>query len=96
MPYDAAMERPIILGVDGESRKIVEESGSGVFIEPENAEQLAQTVLRMSWEVAWAEAMGRTGGEFVRQHYNRDYLAEKYLDVLKASAANLYKRSRQS
>jgi glycosyltransferase involved in cell wall biosynthesis len=83
-----AMERPIILGVDGESRKIVEESGSGVFIEPDSAEQLAETVLKMSRNPAWAEGIGKTGGEFVRKHYNRDKLAMDYLDVLKAVAAN--------
>ena len=81
-----AMERPIILGVDGESRKIVEESGSGVFIEPESAEQLAQTVIRMSRDAAWTEEIGKTGGEFVRKHYSRDTLAMDYLDVLKAVA----------
>lgn len=78
-----AMERPIILGVDGESRKIVEDSGSGVFIEPESAEQLEDVVLKMSRDTAWAEGIGRTGGEFLRKHYSRDQLATKYLDVLK-------------
>lgn len=77
-----AMERPIILGVDCESRKIVEESGSGVFIEPESAEQLAETVLRMSHDTAWAEGIGKTGCEFVRKHFSRDTLAMDYLDVL--------------
>jgi glycosyltransferase involved in cell wall biosynthesis len=83
-----AMERPIILGVDGESRKIVEESGSGVFIESENPKKLADAVLKMSRDLAWAEQIGKTGGEFVRQHYSRDHLAMKYLDVLSAVAPN--------
>jgi glycosyltransferase involved in cell wall biosynthesis len=82
-----AMERPIILGVDGESRNIVEGSGSGVFIEPENAEQLADAVLRMSREPAWAERLGKTGGDFVRRQFNRDALAADYLGVLEAVAA---------
>jgi glycosyltransferase involved in cell wall biosynthesis len=69
--------------VDGESRKIVEESGGGVFIAPESAEQLAQAVLRMSRDMAWAEWLGRAGGEFVRRYYSRDALAEDYLDVLR-------------
>ena len=82
-----AMERPIILGVDGESRRIVEESGGGVFVEPENPEQLADTVLRMSRNITWAEQLGKTGGEFVRKYYSRDQLAMKYLDVLKETSA---------
>src|SRR5208283_4998592 len=39
-----AMERPIILAVDGESRQIVEAAQCGIFIEPENHEELAATV----------------------------------------------------
>jgi glycosyltransferase involved in cell wall biosynthesis len=78
-----AMERPIILGVDGESRKIVKESGSGVFIEPENSQQLAQTVLNMSRDEQLSSKLGKAGGEFVRQQYSRDKLAMDYLDVLK-------------
>jgi glycosyltransferase involved in cell wall biosynthesis len=81
-----AMERPIILGVDGESRMIVEESGGGVFIEPESAEQLAQAVLKMSRNQAWVEQMGRSGAGFVIKHYSRDRLAMEYLDVLKKAA----------
>jgi glycosyltransferase involved in cell wall biosynthesis len=83
-----AMERPIILGVDGESREIVEGSGSGIFIEPEDAKQLAQTVLEMSRNTAWAENLGKAGGEFVRKHYSRDKLAMEYLDVLKTVAGS--------
>lgn len=32
----AAMEKPILLGVDGESRKIIEEYNAGIYYEPEN------------------------------------------------------------
>jgi glycosyltransferase involved in cell wall biosynthesis len=81
-----AVERPIILGVDGESRMIVQKSGGGVFIEPENAEQLAQVVLKMSRDQAWVEQMGRSGAGFVTKHYSRDRLAMEYLDVLKKAA----------
>ena len=36
-----AMEKPIILGVEGESADIVRAADSGYCIEPENAEELA-------------------------------------------------------
>jgi glycosyltransferase involved in cell wall biosynthesis len=77
-----AMERPIILGVDGESRRIVEASGGGVFVEPENAERLAEAVVRLWRDKARAETLGRTGGLFVRAHYDRNRLADDYLGVL--------------
>ena len=33
---NAAMEKPILLGVDGESRQIIEDYSAGLFFEPEN------------------------------------------------------------
>ncbi len=79
-----AMARPIILGVDGESRSIIEDSGSGVFIEPENAEQLRDAVIKMRNDATWAETLGNTGAQFVRRHYDRNQLAQHYLNVLQA------------
>jgi glycosyltransferase involved in cell wall biosynthesis len=43
-----ATETPIILGVEGESRDIVEQSGCGLCIEPENAVALAEAVRDLS------------------------------------------------
>jgi glycosyltransferase involved in cell wall biosynthesis len=83
-----AMERPIILGVDGQAREIVEQSGGGVFVEPENSGRLAETVLKMSRDSAGTELIGKEGGRFVRQHYDRDKLASRYLDVLRSVAAS--------
>ena len=80
-----AMERPIILGVDGESRKIIEDSGCGVFIEPENAEQLRDTIEKMSMNNAWTKSLGKAGFHFVRKHFSREYLSKKYVSLLKGT-----------
>jgi len=77
-----AMERPIIIGVDGESREIIEAAESGVFAEPENHEQLAQTVLKLSRDREYLSLLGANGRKYVIQHYNRDSLANVYLKTL--------------
>ena len=81
-----AMERPIVLGVEGESADIVREASCGVCIEPENSRQLADTVLGLAEDPERAETLGKNGGAFVRTHYNRDDLAMRYLDVLSKQA----------
>jgi glycosyltransferase involved in cell wall biosynthesis len=81
-----AMERPIILGVDGESRKIVEEAQCGIFIEPENHDELAEAVERLSLDRELVRRLGVNGRRFVESNYNRDVLAEKYLNVLLSQA----------
>jgi glycosyltransferase involved in cell wall biosynthesis len=42
--------RPVIVGVDGQARQIVEESGGGIVIEPENATELAQAIHQLAGE----------------------------------------------
>lgn len=81
-----AMERPIILGVEGESRAIVEQGGCGVWIEPENYNELAQTVLALSEEPDRVEKLGLNGRRFVEAHYSRDVLAERYLRLVEKTA----------
>ena len=83
-----AMERPIVLGVQGESADIVNEADCGVCIEPENSRQLADAILELSGDPKRTERLGQNGGVFVRTNYNRDDLAMRYLDVLNEQSKN--------
>jgi glycosyltransferase involved in cell wall biosynthesis len=80
------MGRPILCAVDGECRKIVEDAGCGVFVEPENVEQMVETILNLKKKRDVLEAMGKNGRSFVERFYNRDVLAERYLELLREVA----------
>jgi glycosyltransferase involved in cell wall biosynthesis len=80
------MGRPILCAVDGECRKIVEDAGCGVFVEPENVEQMVETILNLKQKRDVLEAMGKNGRSFVERFYNRDVLAGQYLDLLREVA----------
>ena len=43
----AAMKKPILLGVDGEAREIVEKYKAGLFYHPENEKEFIDTLLRI-------------------------------------------------
>jgi colanic acid biosynthesis glycosyl transferase WcaI len=77
-----AAGRALILGVDGEARRLVEEAGAGVYVRPEDAGELAEAVLNLQGRPRDCEQMGRRGRAFVEQGYSRGALARKYLDVL--------------
>ena len=81
-----AMERPIILGVRGESQGIVEACQCGICIEPENHSELTAAVLRLADHPAEGLALGRNGRKHVMNSYNRDHLAESYRQCLEATA----------
>jgi glycosyltransferase involved in cell wall biosynthesis len=78
-----ACARPVVACLDGEGRRIVEESGGGVVAPPEDAEGIAAAVMRLHAMDAEARArMGRAGREYVIAHYRREALADRYLELL--------------
>jgi glycosyltransferase involved in cell wall biosynthesis len=77
-----AMQKPIILGVEGEARSIVEESGAGMCIEPESAVSLAGAVLELSEKKQHYEQLSLAGRKYVEKKFNRVEIAERYLNLL--------------
>ena len=77
-----AMECPIVLGVEGESRDIVEAGTCGIPIEPENVEELAAVVLRLADDRALCRVLGANGRRHVTENFNRAEFAKRYLEVI--------------
>jgi len=75
--------RPVILGVDGLAREIVEEAQAGIFIEPGNAADLARAVITLLSNSRLREFFGRNGRRYVVQNYSRQQTARAYIDLLK-------------
>lgn len=74
--------RPVILGVEGQARAILDEAGCGIAIEPENAEALAYAIRYLASNRESAYEMGNNGREFVIRKYSRAETADKYLRLL--------------
>ena len=80
--------RPVILGVDGQARQIIDEAGAGLVIEPENAVALAQAIRRLEQDPANGRALGQKGRKYILQRFSRASTAEKYIEVLEALIGN--------
>lgn len=76
------MERPVLIAVDGEARKIVETAAAGEYVPPDDAQALAQVTRRLSQDRTRLAAMGQRGRQYVIQHYDRQVLAAEYLEIL--------------
>ena len=74
--------RPIILGVDGQARKIVEEASSGIVIEPENAPALVSAIQQLRASRDLGRVMGQKGREYIIENFSRARAAHKYVEVL--------------
>jgi glycosyltransferase involved in cell wall biosynthesis len=77
-----ACARPVLLGVDGEARELLESACGGLFFEPENAQALAQIVQKLADDPSLRQRLGENGREYVVKHYDKSVLAHRYLDIL--------------
>jgi glycosyltransferase involved in cell wall biosynthesis len=74
--------RPVILGVDGYARQIMEQANAGIFIQPGNSVELAEAVVRLAADPALRESLGRNGRQHVLRHFSRQHTASAYLGIL--------------
>jgi glycosyltransferase involved in cell wall biosynthesis len=77
-----ACARPVILGVEGQAREILEEAQAGICVEPGNAVELAGAVSSLANDGQLRETLGRNGRRHVLQHFSRRQTAMAYLEVL--------------
>lgn len=77
-----AMEKPIILGVEGESAGIIKAAEAGFCIEPENSLELAERVLTLYKNRDLVLKLGKNGRRHVAEHFDRTVLARRYESLL--------------
>lgn len=76
-----ATGRPVILSAHGESARLLERSGGGIAVEPENPESLARAVHWLAQHPQEAQEMGERGRAFAR-NWLRVAQAERLEQVL--------------
>jgi colanic acid biosynthesis glycosyl transferase WcaI len=82
-----ACERPVVVAVDGQARQIVEEAGAGVFVEPENSQDLVQAVVDLAEDPERRRLMGASGRQYIVNRFSREKTARDYLTVLEGLGA---------
>jgi glycosyltransferase involved in cell wall biosynthesis len=76
--------RPVILGVEGQASRLLEEAQAGICIEPGNSSELSQAILCLAADEQLRETLGRNGRRYVLQYFSRRQTATRYLEVLRA------------
>jgi colanic acid biosynthesis glycosyl transferase WcaI len=74
--------KPVILGVDGQARQIVEEARGGLVIEPENARALVDAIRHLKANRSEAAKFGENARSYILERYSREQTAEIYVQVL--------------
>lgn len=77
-----ACGRPVVLGVDGQARKILEEAQAGIPIAPGDADALVQVLTELRRDPALGTRLGKNGQRFIQARYSRKRKARDYLSIL--------------
>jgi len=81
-----AMRRPVVLGVEGESARIIQRTESGVAFEPESAPALLEAIERLRSDRSLAARLGENGRRAAEREFDRVASAHRMLESLAAAA----------
>lgn len=80
---NASMEKPLVLGVEGEAYGLfIEKGNAGLFYEPENHVELAKAILKLTENKDLRLQTGKNGRIFVNEYFNRDKIAAGLINQL--------------
>ncbi len=78
-----AMEKPVLLGVEGEAKKLfIEDGKAGLAFEPENFNDLKHKVVWFDENRDQIHGMGIVGRKYVLDNFTRDAIAQKLANII--------------
>lgn len=80
-------KKPVLMAIDGVSRLLVEDAQCGVYIEPENIEEYDRNIRGYLKDRERLQKEGDNGYAYAKINFDRNLLAEKYLQEIKNKTA---------
>jgi glycosyltransferase involved in cell wall biosynthesis len=74
--------RPVILGVEGQAREILEQANAGLCVTPGDPHELSRAILQLAADRALGEELGKNGRNHIVQNFSRKNTANAYADLL--------------
>jgi glycosyltransferase involved in cell wall biosynthesis len=82
-----AAGRPCVGAVRGEAREILRRSRGALLVDPGRGDAIAEAVDHLRADPLLRAALAQAARTFAEQHYDRDVLAARYLELLQQVAA---------
>ena len=82
-----ATAKPIVASMWGEAAELVESSGSGVVVPPEDAAAMCDAVEKLAADPSLAHELGEKGRQYVLAHYDRQVIATRFIELLTVTAS---------
>lgn len=78
-----AMEKPVILAVDGEARELFVNQGKcALYSEPENVDEMVKNVMLLAEDAMLRKQLGAKGRLYVEENFNRNTIAANFHKIL--------------
>lgn len=91
---NAAMQKPILLGVEGEAKRIIEKYKAGICFEPENEIELIEAIEKMMVDIDFYNEL-KKGCAALANDFDRKKLADSMLEIIKNTFQNFTKHIKQ-
>ncbi|MCB2289036.1 glycosyltransferase family 4 protein [Clostridium sp. CS001] len=75
-------EVPIIMAVKGEAERLISNAQAGIVVEPENAQEIAEAVIKLYNDKELRNTLGKNGREYVKEHYDRNIITRNLERIL--------------
>ena len=74
---------PVLFGGNGESENVLHKSGAGRCFTPGNSKSLVELLKYYNQNRNLLQSEGESGAEFIKNRFNRNIMANKYLNLFK-------------
>ncbi|MEE8289947.1 MAG: sugar transferase, partial [Candidatus Tectomicrobia bacterium] len=91
-----ACGRPVVLGVDGQARRILDQAQAGVYTSPGDGASLTQVVMDLYRDSDLRGRLGENGRDFIVKLYSREQKALEYLSIMERLITSGTKRATRS
>lgn len=79
-----AAGKPLVVNTDGWLRRLAEENRAGLYVPAADGDALAEALLRLAENPELAEELGRNGRALAEREFDRDLLAARFRQTLRA------------
>ena len=73
-------KKPVFLAIDGVSRELVEKANCGIYVEPEDTNDIVRGIKEALARKSELNILGKNGYEYAKIHFDRTLLAKQYLE----------------
>ncbi len=74
-------KKPILLAIDGVSRDLVNKAECGIYVEPENTNEIVKGIKEtLALSESQLNQMGESGYKYAKEYFDRELLAKEYIN----------------